>query len=463
MKPQLSGTKSLRTLGNSAYIFGIALIIASLFTNLVPPTVASAHHANVSGSATCQNNGTYLINWSVSNWSDENGPMTITNINRSIGISVGTQVYVSGVSGSETVSNQTADIKLEVSGSWTNGNTSTNSASVKLKGNCFPPTPPPTNTPANTATNTPETPTNTPVTPTITPVTPTYTPETPAETPEKKVTICHVDGKVGSSKYQVLTIGYNAVYGPGGHLNEGGSTQAGHEFDFVIESEEDLVRCSEPEATPTHTPTFTPTNTPENTSTGTITPTNTPTITDTPTNTTTNTPTNTPTSTSVTDPFDLVFFCMGFRIISLNSFESSYAWSINGGPSGSGSLPALGYVDIHTDYYPGLVTLYAGQQLMESGFLPTDCDNDENTPTPPATTPGTPRPTNTPTRRNPTEVVKTLIPQTSSTSEILIPVTGVDLAGGSSPSRMIFNLGLGLLGLGLVLNGLSRNRKELEI
>jgi hypothetical protein len=154
---------------------------------------------------------------------------------------------------------------------------------------------------------------------------------------------------------------------------------------------------------------------------------------------------------------------MGFRIISLNSFESSYAWSINGGPSGSGSLPALGYIDIPTDYYPGLVTLYAGEQMMESGYLPADCDEDENTPTPPAATPGTPRPTNTPSRRNPTEVVKTLIPDPNATPEILIPVTGIDLAGGNSARSLLFSLGIGFLGLGLVLNGLSRNRKDLEI
>ncbi len=147
----------------------------------------------------------------------------------------------------------------------------------------------------------------------------------------------------------------------------------------------------------------------------------------------------------------------------MNNFESSYAWSINGGPSGTGTLPAFGFVDITTDYYPGLVTLYANQQLMDSGFLPTDCSEDENTPTPPATTPGTPRPTNTPPQRNPTEVVKTLIPDPNATPEILIPVTGVDLAGASSISRMLFSLGIGLLGLGLVLNGMSRNRKDLEI
>jgi hypothetical protein len=245
-----------------------------------------------------------------------------------------------------------------------------------------------------------------------------------------------VAGQNGSSQYLVLTLSTNAVFNDnGGHFYESGTPQAGHENDFVIESESDLARC----AAPTPTPTFTPTNTP----------------TDTPTS------TNTPTSTSITDPYDLAFFCMGFRIISLNNFASSYAWSINGGPSGTGSLPAFGYVDIYTEYNPGLVTLYAGEQLMKAGFLPTNCDEDEATPTPPAITPRTPPTTRTP-RSNPTEVVKTLIPQTSSTSEILIPVTGVDLGSGSSSTQQtLLNLGLFFLGIGFITNGFSRKKANL--
>ncbi len=445
-------TKWLRTSGNFAYLFGVAFLIASLFTSLIPPTVVSAHHANVSGSATCQSNGTYLINWSISNWNDVNGPLTITEINRSIGVGEGTQVDENGVSGSETVSNQAATITLTVSASWTNGNTSTNSGSVKLKGNCYPP---PTNTPANTATNTPETPTDTPVN------TPTNTPETPANTPtntpvsDYQLNLSHiacVDGKV-EIHFVLLNVPdgitpgtLTYTYGSISPTKNTGNVW--HYFDYQSDGFYNVTSASVnvggttvnlhnpgtdsgtydciPDNTPTNTPSFTLTNTstntptdtstptitntPTSTSTGTITATYTPTITDTPTNTPTDTPTNTPTSTSVDDPYNLEFFCMGFRIISLNSFESSYAWSINGGPSGTGTLPAFGFVDIYTDYYPGLVTLYADQQLMDAGFLPTDCDEDENTPTPPATTPGTPRPTNTPTRRNPTEVVKTSHP-----------------------------------------------------
>lgn len=51
--------------------------------------------------------------------------------------------------------------------------------------------------------------------------------------PPEKVTICHAAGLDGTTHYETLTIGYNAVYGPGGHFNEDGTTQAGHEDDYL--------------------------------------------------------------------------------------------------------------------------------------------------------------------------------------------------------------------------------------
>jgi hypothetical protein len=401
-------TKWLRTSGNFAYLFGVASLIASVFTSLIPPTVASAHAAIVSGSVSC-NNGNQIVSWTIRN--DFNLVMTISTSPNVASGAVGPLGSTNGQS--SYPGTQSGNVSLNVSASWTDGYSGNFSGSVKLKGNCTVPTNPPTNTPANTATNTPVTPTNTPETPTNTPVTPTNTPETPTSTP--------------------------------------------------------VTPTDTPTNTPTDTPTNTPTNThtptitntPENTSTGTITPT------DTPTNTPTNTLTNTPTFTATVDPVGLTFFCTGFRITNMNDFEGafSYAWSIAGGPSGNTNPLAQGEsVDILTSYYPGLVTVTsADQQAIATGYLPTNCGEVENSPTPSATTRGTPRPTNTPTRRNPTEVVETLIPDPNVTPEILIPVTGVDLAGAGSASRMLFNLGIGLLGLGLVLNGLSRNRKDLEI
>jgi len=50
---------------------------------------------------------------------------------------------------------------------------------------------------------------------------------------DDNVTICHASGLEGTTKYETLTIGYQAVYGPGGHLNENGTPQAGHEQDYL--------------------------------------------------------------------------------------------------------------------------------------------------------------------------------------------------------------------------------------
>ncbi len=61
---------------------------------------------------------------------------------------------------------------------------------------------------------------------------------------DKKVTICHAAGQDGTTKYVTLTISENAVYGPGGHFNEDGTPQAGHEDDYLGacqgEEEEDV-------------------------------------------------------------------------------------------------------------------------------------------------------------------------------------------------------------------------------
>jgi hypothetical protein len=220
---------------------------------------------------------------------------------------------------------------------------------------------------------------------------------------------------------------------------------------------------------PTNTPTDTPeppTNTPTDTQEP---PTNTPT--DTPTDTPTSTPTETPTSTltetptstpTYHDPFSLEVFCYNIRITSFNDFVASYAWTITNGPSGTGVLDPFGYVDIATGNFPGsLVILYSDNKIMDSDYFPTNCEEDKDTPTPPKIPSRTPGPSRTP--RNPTKVYDTLIPKLSITPDIIIPVTGVDLTGEGRASRTLFNLGLVFLGLGLVMNGLARHRKELDI
>jgi hypothetical protein len=51
----------------------------------------------------------------------------------------------------------------------------------------------------------------------------------------------------------------------------------------------------------------------------------------------------------------------------------------------------------------------------------------------------------------------------ATTPRPLIPVTGANLSGGGSTQTIFFNLGIAFLGLGLVLNGLARERKEVDL
>jgi outer membrane biosynthesis protein TonB len=99
-----------------------------------------------------------------------------------------------------------------------------------------------------------------------------------------KVTICHATSSE-TNPFVTLTISANAVYGPGGHFNENGTTQAGHEQDYFGE-------CETPEPTPTPEPTATPEPTP--TPTPEVTPSPTPEVTPTPTPEPTPEPTPTP-------------------------------------------------------------------------------------------------------------------------------------------------------------------------
>jgi hypothetical protein len=159
----------------------------------------------------------------------------------------------------------------------------------------------------------------------------------------------------------------------------------------------------DPTSTPTNT--NTPTNTPTHTSTNT--PTNTPT--DTPTNTPTDTPTNTPTET-----------------------QEQFTPTVTNTP---------------TDTPTGTLTA---------------TNTATNTPTNTATETQeafTPTVTNTPT--NTVTDTPTITPTTP--PQPLIPVTGANLGGGWKNSTIFFNLGIAFLGLGLVLNGLARERRQREI
>ncbi len=49
------------------------------------------------------------------------------------------------------------------------------------------------------------------------------------------VTLCHASGLAGTTKYETLTVGYPAAFGPAGHFDENGTPNAGHEQDYLGE------------------------------------------------------------------------------------------------------------------------------------------------------------------------------------------------------------------------------------
>ncbi|MBK8137174.1 MAG: DUF11 domain-containing protein [Chloroflexi bacterium] len=107
--------------------------------------------------------------------------------------------------------------------------------------------------------------------------------------PANEVTICH-HGQV------TLTLPYQAVFGPGGHLNEDGSPRPGHESDYLGA----CASTNTPEPTSTPLPTAVPTAVPQPTNTPIPPATNTPVPADTATNTPvpTDVHTNTPVPTA---------------------------------------------------------------------------------------------------------------------------------------------------------------------
>jgi hypothetical protein len=70
--------------------------------------------------------------------------------------------------------------------------------------------------------------------------------------PPEQVTICHVAGLASDpANHITLTLPVTAVYGPGGHFEENGTPQAGHEEDY-------LGPCNPPSPSPSPDPTEPP-------------------------------------------------------------------------------------------------------------------------------------------------------------------------------------------------------------
>ncbi|MEL7590898.1 MAG: hypothetical protein AAGU17_06345 [Anaerolineaceae bacterium] len=236
----------------------------------------------------------------------------------------------------------------------------------------------------------------------------------PVSAANEMVTLCHAAGQDGTLQFVTLTISWQAAYGPAGHFNEDGTTRAGHENDYLGPCITQATATNTPANTATNTPTSIPTNTATNTPTNTPTdpPTNTPTNTptDPPTNTPTNTPTDPPTNTPTNTPTD---------------------------------PPINTPTNTPTD-----------PPINDPTATPVDTATATNTPIP--TDPPQPTATTVPTD----PPVLNTVPAPAATAEVLIPVTGADLNAFNSTrtGRTLMNFGSLLLGLGLVLNGISRKQ-----
>src|SRR5688572_10936835 len=69
----------------------------------------------------------------------------------------------------------------------------------------------------------------------------------------EKITICHASGHDDITHFVTLEISENAVYGNGGHFDENGTPQAGHEGDYFgpCAADPDDTTTTSPEATTT--------------------------------------------------------------------------------------------------------------------------------------------------------------------------------------------------------------------
>jgi len=394
MNAKVSRTKWLRTLGNLSYLFGIALIIASLLVNAVParPAFAQNNGAIWTTTGSCgtpqnsnhyQSGGHVFINGSgfaadKYDWNIKGKPGGASG-------DPGDKV----ASGSETVDAAGAfcfDAYTIQADDWGEyqakfGNKSDNYNVTAPAATPLPPTDTPTNAPTNTPTDTPDTPVLSE--PTATPTdTPTQTPMGPSTTP---------------TETQV----------PGG---------------------------------PTNTPSDSPTGTPAD-------------------------PTQTATVTTAPTGLLVSSYCgansehiNSWKISNPSGYTVAVTWEImpSGAPSDTASVPASGEYQLSTEKVTGHDTLVVyfdpqGQSIAGSASAALDCGTDKGQPN--DTTPG----------GNPGPALAVLPAFPAGQVQVLIPVTGADLSSSSRTRGLFFSLGVGFLGLGLVLNGLARERRDRDI
>jgi uncharacterized repeat protein (TIGR01451 family) len=132
--------------GKLANMFGVALAIASLVTNLLPAGTVSAHSASISATVACQSDGTKLVTWTISQDMGTGRPMDITAINQTLsGVGVGT-IVTTPAQGTQTFEGDNhSSVTLTFTGHWAFDNYLHSFSGSKDLGNntCAPETPPP--------------------------------------------------------------------------------------------------------------------------------------------------------------------------------------------------------------------------------------------------------------------------------------------------------------------------------
>lgn len=205
-------------------------------------------------------------------------------------------------------------------------------------------------------------------------------------------------------------------------------------YKFNVGGKNDNYSVIAATATPTNTPTETPTNTPTNTPTDT--PTNTPT--NTPTDEPTATPTDEPTATPTDEP------------TATPTDEPTVT------PTGE---PTATPTDEPTATPTDEPTATPTNTLIVITEVPTVT----NTPEIPTNTPETPEITPTTDPGTPTPPPTLPPPAPTNPPQVLIPVTGADMSMPAPLGNMqstFGNAGLALLGVGMVLQGLSRKMRD---